>query len=334
MCARPRKRLDGVSADMFSFVTFLLRQKKSKFKTSIFSTYPNPYKLKKEVIPLLTPMDIHNREFKKALRGYKESEVDEFLDIVVADYEKLLRENERLKEQVRYNEKELNHFRNLEKNLQDTLVVAQKTADEVVSSAKKNAKEMRENAVRESKNMYENTSRETQNMREQAQIDIKRQLDDAQRKLSDIAAEYSRIITDKEAFFVRIRTTLESELAVTNQLLHSLPRPEEFGKIQSSVFNTFEQNLKTQAIVEPAPEEPVVDENGEKIISSFQESTAVESDVKVFDKSAAAQIPSESKNQRSKIEQALKSAKAAAQAELEAELEKTTAYTPVKKSQK
>ena len=286
---------------------------------------------------MLTPMDIHNREFKKALRGYKESEVDEFLDIVVADYEKLLRENERLKEQVRYTDKELTHYRNLEKNLQDTLVVAQKTADEVVSSAKKNAKEMRENAVRESKNMYENTSRETQNMREQTQIDIKRQLDEAQHKLSAIAAEYSRIITDKEAFFVRIRTSLEAELAVTNQLLHSLPRPEEFGKIQSSIFSTFEQNLKAQAIIEPAPEEPVVDENGEKIISSFQESTGAESDVKVFDKSDTTQNPAEPAdtakkfNQRSKIEQALKSAKAAAQAELEAELEKTTAYTPVKK---
>ena len=56
---------------------------------------------------MLTPMDIHSREFKKGLRGYKESEVDEFLDRVVADYEKLWRDNERLKEQIRFNEKEI-----------------------------------------------------------------------------------------------------------------------------------------------------------------------------------------------------------------------------------
>ena len=74
---------------------------------------------------MLTPIDIHNREFKKGLRGYKESEVDEFLDRVVADYEKLWRENERLKEQARFNEKEINHYKSLERNLQDTLVVAQ-----------------------------------------------------------------------------------------------------------------------------------------------------------------------------------------------------------------
>ena len=274
-------------------------------------------------------MDIHNREFKKGLRGYKESEVDEFLDVVVADYEKLTRENERLKEQVRYNDKELNHYRNLERNLQDTLVVAQKTADEVVSAAKKNAKEMRENAVRESKNMYENTVREMQNMREQTQMDIKRQLDEAQRKLSDIAAEYSRIITDKEALFVRIRTSLEAELAVTNQLLHTLPRPEDFGKIQSSVFTAFEQSLKTQSLVNPQPEEPPpIDESTERIISTFQESTDAESDTKVLNSDDAPKV--KKVDTASKIEQALKSAKAAAQVELEAELEKTTTYSPVK----
>lgn len=283
---------------------------------------------------MLTPMDIHNREFKKGLRGYKESEVDEFLDLVVADYEKLTRENERLKEQLRYNDKELNHYRNLERNLQDTLVVAQKTADEVVSSAKKNAKEMRENAVRESKNMYENTVRETQNMREQAQMDIQRQLDEAQRKLSDIAAEYSRIITDKEALFVRIRTSLEAELAVTNHLLHSMPRPEEFGKIQSSVFTAFEQDLKKKAVVDPQIEEPpAIDESAERIISTFQESASAESDTKIFKSDDEEKTPKTKKgeDQASKIEQALKSAKAAAQAELEAELEKTTTYSPVKK---
>ena len=292
---------------------------------------------------MLTPMDIHNREFKRAaLRGYKESEVDEFLDLVVADYEKLMRENERLKEQARYNEKELTHYRNLEKNLQDTLVVAQKTADEVVSAAKKNAKEMRENAVRESKNMYENTVRETQNMREQAQIDIKRQLDDAQHKLRAIAAEYARIITDKEAFFLRIRTTLESGLAVTNQLLHSTPRPEEFGRIQSPIIDTFEKNSKAEAIVQTygknsddvetdvkvaddtvAPEVDVAERIDEQPSDEVEETTqaeetlAVESDVKV------AKVGLKNAAQVSKIEQALKSAKAVRKAALEAELEKT-----------
>ena len=292
---------------------------------------------------MLTPMDIHNREFKKGLRGYKESEVDEFLDRVVADYEKLWRDNEKLKEQIRFNEKEISHYRNLERNLQETLVVAQKTADEVVSAAKKNAKEMRDNAVRESKNMYDNTVSETQNMRDQAQIDIKQQLEDAQHKLRAIAAEYARLVTEKEAFFLRIRTTLESELAVTNQLLNSLPPAEEFSKIQSAAFTSFENVLKSQAITEPRNTNTADD--AQKDDSAATKEDDAESDVKIFERGTSSQAeqkpepaPKSSSSQArnsaqvTKIEQALKSARAAAQAELEAELEKTTSYTPKKKS--
>ena len=50
---------------------------------------------------MLTPIEIENKEFKKALRGFKEEEVDEFLDIVKEDYEYLYRENLELKEKVK-----------------------------------------------------------------------------------------------------------------------------------------------------------------------------------------------------------------------------------------
>ncbi len=162
-------------------------------------------------------MDIHNRDFKRAtIRGYKEDEVDEFLDRVVADYEKLFRENEKLKEQTNLNEKEIAQFRKLEKNLQDTLIVAQSTAEEVISAAKKNAEEMRSN-----------TKRECQNIREQAQIEARRQIEDATSKLRSIIAEYDRLVRDKNAFLLKIRTALESELAVVTQTLNSIPHPDD-----------------------------------------------------------------------------------------------------------
>ena len=39
----------------------------------------------------LSPLDIHNKEFSKSFRGYSENEVDEFLDLVVAEFERLIR---------------------------------------------------------------------------------------------------------------------------------------------------------------------------------------------------------------------------------------------------
>ncbi|SFJ07792.1 DivIVA domain-containing protein [Thermoflavimicrobium dichotomicum] len=49
----------------------------------------------------LTPMDIYNKEFKHAIRGYDVNEVNEFLDLIISNYEEVLEENKRLKEQVK-----------------------------------------------------------------------------------------------------------------------------------------------------------------------------------------------------------------------------------------
>lgn len=39
---------------------------------------------------MITPLEIQNKEFRRGIRGYKEDEVDEFLDKIILDYEKLL----------------------------------------------------------------------------------------------------------------------------------------------------------------------------------------------------------------------------------------------------
>lgn len=51
----------------------------------------------------LTPQDILNKEFKIDTRGFRLKEVDQFLDIIIGDYEefyKILKENEKEKEEL------------------------------------------------------------------------------------------------------------------------------------------------------------------------------------------------------------------------------------------
>ncbi len=206
---------------------------------------------------MLTPMDIHNHEFKKSFRGYNENEVDEFLDRIVSDYERVLRENEKLKERANLNEKEISHYKNLEQNLQDTLMVAQKTAEEVINSARKNAKDIRENATNEAQSVHENTMREAQNIRVQAQLDAKHQMDEAANKLHAVVTEYDRIVREKNAFLLKMRTALESELAVITQLLSSIPGPNETESIKAAALK-IEQGLKVyDAISQPVKKSDV-----------------------------------------------------------------------------
>ncbi|SDG97604.1 cell division initiation protein [Selenomonas sp. WCT3] len=164
---------------------------------------------------MLTPMDIHNKDFKRSFRGYNEDEIDDFLDQVVNDYEKLFRENDRLKEELERAHKDNEQYKQLEKNLKDTLLVAQKTAEEVTSSSRKNAEEMREN-----------TAKECQNMRHETEMAVKKQMEDATAKVRSIVAEYDRLVREKNQFLRKVKVTMESELAVINETLGQLPNPE------------------------------------------------------------------------------------------------------------
>lgn len=49
---------------------------------------------------MITPQDIQEKEFSKSVRGYKEDDVNEFLDMVTVDFEKLIYENAKLQEEL------------------------------------------------------------------------------------------------------------------------------------------------------------------------------------------------------------------------------------------
>ena len=189
---------------------------------------------------MLTPMDIHDHQFKKAFRGYNENEVDDFLDKVVADFERLISDNERLKNQLYAVETELEKYRGLEKTMNDTLIVAQRTADEVISAAKRNADGIKEQAARE-----------CQQIRDQAQHEAKQTIDAAKMKRDSILSEYSKLIGEKNSFLLKMRTVLESELAITNHIIETLPKVDEVEKNSSPVKSEVKPAEK------PAPPEKV-----------------------------------------------------------------------------
>ena len=86
-------------------------------------------------IPRLTPLDIHNKEFTRSFRGYNEEEVDEFLDLIVAELEWYMRENEELQANIAGLESRINHYKGLEETLKNAIVLAQKAADQIKESA-------------------------------------------------------------------------------------------------------------------------------------------------------------------------------------------------------
>ena len=161
---------------------------------------------------MLTPIDIRNKEFSRSFRGYNEDEIDEFLDQVITDYEKLYRENKRYEDELALNKKNLEQYHRMEKNLQDTLLVAQKTAEEVVSAAKKNAEDIKVNAMAECENMRKDTD-----------VKCKKQLDEAKESVRVIVAEYERLVNEKHKFIRRVKSMMQAELSLLEESEAAMP---------------------------------------------------------------------------------------------------------------
>ena len=92
---------------------------------------------------MLTPLDIENKRFsKQMMNGYNVEEVDDFLDEIGADYAKKCREVQDKDKEFDDLKKEIEKYKSLESTLQNTLVMAQSTAEEVKNVAKKQADQL------------------------------------------------------------------------------------------------------------------------------------------------------------------------------------------------
>ncbi len=94
----------------------------------------------------ITPVDIQHKSFKKALQGYDRSDVDGFLDEIIETLEDEAQHRAALEAEIADLKERVSHFKAMEESLQNTLVLAQRTADEVKASAHKEADLIREKA--------------------------------------------------------------------------------------------------------------------------------------------------------------------------------------------
>lgn len=154
---------------------------------------------------MLTPADIHNKEFSRGFRGYSEEEVDDFLDEVIESVEEMMKKISKLEDDLSLEQKKVAQYQEMEKNLQDTLAVAQKTAEDVVENAKQRVAEM-EQAAKE----------DCDRLRHQTEMAIQRRMDDATVKVREQQTIYEAGVAREKQFIVRLRSLLRSELAILN----------------------------------------------------------------------------------------------------------------------
>lgn len=92
---------------------------------------------------MITPLDIENKKFaKQVMNGYSVDEVDDFLDDLTVEYEKMFKENAEYKAEVVKLKEDMEHYKTIESTLQNTLIIAQTTAEDMKNVANKQAEQI------------------------------------------------------------------------------------------------------------------------------------------------------------------------------------------------
>lgn len=153
---------------------------------------------------MITPLDIQNKEFKKSFKGYNTKSVDEFLDEIIEDYERVYKENIELKDKVNMLADQIRQYSTLEETLKNTLIVAQTTADEITSSARQ----------------------KSENIIEDAEIQRQRLLNLAREEVRSIKNEYESFKKEIFVFKTRYKSFIEAQLISIEEFYNDIGKKE------------------------------------------------------------------------------------------------------------
>ena len=101
---------------------------------------------------MITPLEIENKKFsKQMMNGYSVEEVDDFLDDLTACYEKLYKDSNESQDKISELQAKLEHYKQIEGTLNNTLIMAQSTAEDIKNVARQQADQIVKDAEAESK---------------------------------------------------------------------------------------------------------------------------------------------------------------------------------------
>ena len=170
----------------------------------------------------VTPLDLRQTRFKTVMRGYDRGEVQAFLLEVADDYENALRENDKLRQDVSKLDAVLAEHRGQERNLRNTLLTAQKHADDVKEHAQTEAGLI---------------IRDAEGQRDLILQKAQSRLEDVQREIDALRHKRREVENDIEALVKTLNSTLEfirdqdARSRDERVLLHR-PRPAEVSSAQ------------------------------------------------------------------------------------------------------
>jgi cell division initiation protein len=150
------------------------------------------------------PLDIEKKEFSREKKGYNANEVDEYLDLITVDYEKLLNENRNMAHKIKFLEKQLTDSQKTDNAIVDTLESAKSLMADISVSAERRAEIILRDAELEAESIKKSAKLEiSKDIEEQLKLknQVERFRDKVKRMLED---ETNRFNEDEYGFLQEI----------------------------------------------------------------------------------------------------------------------------------
>ena len=141
----------------------------------------------------ISPIDIQQKQFKSRPFGYEKTGVDQFLEMLAEELERLIGKNQNLQESLDRVNASLSEMREREETLKETLVTTQKITEELKSTARREVDVMMAEAETKSERLMHNAEERRGQLIEEIQ-EIKRQKIDFEVSLRSLLEKHIRMI--------------------------------------------------------------------------------------------------------------------------------------------
>jgi len=167
----------------------------------------------------ITPLDIRKQEFGKQIRGFDVDEVRSFLEMVADEFESALNDKSQLAKKVEFLEAKLKEYQQMESNLQEAMMNAQKAGRSAEEESGKRGELLIQNA----------------------QLEADRILQDARRRHQRLMDDISQLEGQRRSFLLKMKQILRGQVELLEILEEeSLPQaaPEAPANGGGAVDNT------------------------------------------------------------------------------------------------
>jgi cell division initiation protein len=138
----------------------------------------------------ITPLDIRQKRFESAFRGFSKREVEAFLELLAGEFEEVVKENIAAKDSLKRLQLELDQHKERERTLQETMVTAQRISEDLRHAAKKEADIILADAEHQAEKIVQ----------------------DAHQKLVQVVADINELKRQRLQFESQVRSVVDSHL--------------------------------------------------------------------------------------------------------------------------